>query len=85
MSLDFALARGGTARLVSTDGESVTVLSSVSAPPGTPLEGELEGTSYRIKVRACRRTDEDPDLPFRIEGRFQNLSRAQRERVTRAD
>lgn len=85
MSLCFSLVRGGTARLVSTDGDAVTVLSSVSAPPGTPLEGELEGSGYRIKVRACRRTEEDPELPFRIEGRFQNLSRAQRERVTRPD
>jgi hypothetical protein len=85
VTLSFSLSRGGTARLVETNGDFVTVLSSVSAPPGTPLEGELEGAGYRIKVRACRRTEEDPELPFRIEGRFQNLSRAQRERVTRAD
>ena len=85
MSVCFTLSRGGTARLVATDGDVVSVLSSVSAPPGTPLEGALEGVGYRIKVRACRRTEEDPELPFRIEGRFQNLSRAQRERVTRAD
>ena len=77
-----SLHKGGSARLVSTDGDLVALLSSVPAPPGTPLEGELEGQSYRIKVRSCRRTGDDPELVYRIEGRWQNLSRAQRERVT---
>lgn len=77
----FAWARGGSARLLETNGDLVSVLSSLSAPPGTPLEGELEGKTYRIKVRSCRKSDEDPSLPFRIEGRFQNLTREQRERV----
>jgi len=81
-AIRFTWARSGSGVLVTTDGESVTLLSSVAAPPGSPLEGSLEGATYRVKVRSCRRTDESPDHPFRIEGRFQNLSRAQRERVT---
>ena len=76
-----SLAKGGSARVLTVDGEWVSLLSSVAAPPGTPLEGALEGTTYRIKVRSCRRTEEDPELPFHIEGRFQNLSRAARERL----
>ena len=53
--------------------------------PVAPLELFFEGQSFRVKVRACKKTDEQPALPFRIEGRFQNLSRAQRERVLRND
>ncbi len=79
--MEFSWRRGGSARIVTTDGDSVTLLSSLSAPPGTPLEADFDGLAYRVKVRACRRTDEVPELPFRIEGRFQNLSRTQRERL----
>lgn len=79
----FAWASGGSARLLSTNGDLVTLLSSTAWPPGTPLEGSFEGSSYRVKVRSCKRSDEDPERPFRIEGRFQNLTREQRERVLR--
>jgi len=79
----FAWLSGGSARLLETDGDRVSVLSSRAAPPGTPLEGELEGATYRIKVRSCRKSDADPSLPFQIEGRFQNLTREQRQRVLR--
>lgn len=81
--MHFAWASGGSARLLSTNGDLVTLLSSTAWPPGTPLEGAFEGSTYRIKVRSCKRSDEDPERPFRIEGRFQNLTREQRERVLR--
>ena len=68
MSLVFALGPGQSARLVATNGADVTLLASTSAPPGAPLELSFEGQSYRVKVRACKRTDEQPELPFRIEG-----------------
>jgi hypothetical protein len=84
VTVRFVLARGGTAELVDTDGNLVTLLSNASAPPGTPLDAELDGTRYRIKVRSCRKTDEHAELPFRIEGRFQNLTKAARERLERA-
>jgi hypothetical protein len=80
--IEFLLAPRGTARVVELSGDFVTLLASESAPPGTPLEATFAGTSYRIKVRACRRSDEDAALPFRIEGRFQNLSRVARARLT---
>jgi hypothetical protein len=79
--IEFALSRGGSARLVALEGELVTISSSNAAPPGTPLEASFEDATYRIKVRSCRRTDEDPERPFRIEGRFQNLSREARARL----
>lgn len=77
----FAWSGGGSARLLESNGDLVTLFSSSAWPPGTPLEGSFEGATYRVKVRSCRRSDEDPELPFRIEGRFQNLTRQQRERV----
>lgn len=80
--IEFSLREGGRARLVATDGDAVSLLSSAAAPPGTPLEAQLDAVAYRIKVRSCRRSEEDRELVYRIEGRFQNLSRAQRERVT---
>ncbi|MBK7585003.1 MAG: hypothetical protein IPI67_33035 [Myxococcales bacterium] len=75
---------GGSGRVVETDGDVVTLLSSRSAPPGTPLEGCFDATTYRVKVRSCRRTDTEPERPFRIDGQFQNLSRGQRERILAA-
>lgn len=79
----FSWARGGQGRLIETDGERVSVQSSLAAAPGTPLEGEFEGVTYRIKVRSCRRQGDEAELPFRIEGHFQNLTREQRARVCR--
>lgn len=79
--ITFAWVSGGSARLLASDGDSVSVLSSAAFPPGTPLEGSFEGKGYRIKVRSCKRSDQDPSLPFHIEGRFQNLTREQRERI----
>ncbi|MBE7478374.1 MAG: hypothetical protein HS104_00055 [Polyangiaceae bacterium] len=79
----FTWAGGGSARLLTTNGDLVTLLSSSAWPPGTPLEGDFEGSTYRVKVRSCKRSGEDPELAFRIEGRFQNLTREQRERVLR--
>jgi hypothetical protein len=81
--ITFEWSRGGSGRLVATDGELLTLLSSAPAAPGTPLQGSFEESTYRVKVRSCRRSDEDPARPFRIEARFQNLTREQRERVLR--
>ncbi|MBI3204164.1 MAG: hypothetical protein IT377_29750 [Polyangiaceae bacterium] len=79
--IEFAWARGGRGRLIETNGDVVSVQSSLACAPGTPLEGELDGVTYRIKVRSCRKQGDEAELPFRIEGRFQNLTREQRARV----
>jgi hypothetical protein len=83
-AIELSLANGGNAIVLESNGDFVTLLSSRAAPPGTPLVGDFEGGSYRVKVRGCRKTEEDSARPFRIEGRFQNLSRSQRERVLRS-
>jgi hypothetical protein len=82
--IELGFPTGDSALVLETNGDFVTLLSSRAAPPGTPLIGEFEGRSYRVKVRGCRKTEEDPAHPFRIEGRFQNLSRAQRDRILAA-
>lgn len=79
MSLELELSGGGRARIESSDGERVTLTSNVAAPPGSTLRGAVAGEPARfsVKVRSCRR---DGAL-FRIEGRFVNLARGDRERV----
>ena len=72
------LVRGGSADVVHTDGNFVTVLSTLPSPPGSPLEGRLGEWTLCIKVKSCKREGER----FRIEGRWVNLSRVQRERLT---
>ncbi len=71
-----AFEKGGEADVVALEGERVTLRSTVSAPPGSPLDGRLRegphaGVALRIKVHGCRR---EGDL-FRIEGRVIDLSR----------
>ena len=85
MSAVFELARGGSAVLLETDGDRVTVLSSAPSPPGSTLELTLEAARYRIKVRGCKRGDADAaGRAFRIDGRWVSLEREQRERVLSA-
>ena len=80
-SIVFEFPNGARARLVAMEGEHVSLLSTKAAAPGTPLDGSFDGMSFRIKVRSCRRTDEDAEHPFRVDGRFQNLSRDARNRL----
>jgi hypothetical protein len=78
------LARGGTLSVLEVNGEHVVVLSSVSSPPGSPLEAALDGGTLRIKVRSCQKVaPDDAGRTFRIEGRFVSLTRGQRESLAR--
>ena len=63
------LMRGGTLLVLEVNGEHVVVQSSLSSPPGSPLEASLDGSTLRIKMRSCQRTDPDAaGRTFRIEG-----------------
>ena len=74
------LVRGGTAAVLEVNGEHVVVLSSLSSPPGSPLEAKLDAGTLRIKVRSCQKVEpDDAGRTFRIEGRFVSLTRAQRD------
>lgn len=70
----------GNAEITTVSGERVTLASSISSPPGSTLQGTLEGMEapYRIKVRSCRRVEGER---FQIEGKLVNLTRAQRQHL----
>ncbi len=75
--LHLSLEEGGSARLLTLDGDHVHVASSRPYPPGSTLVGTDEGTGaeYRLKVRGCRRAREGR---FVVQGRLVNLAREQR-------
>jgi hypothetical protein len=78
---ELALAGGGQARVLETDGDQVALAATRAFPPGSTLEGSAaELGDLRVKVRACKKQRDE----FRVEGRFVNLSREQRERLLRA-
>jgi hypothetical protein len=82
MTLALALGKGQRAAIVTTDGDQVTLNSSVPSPPGSSLDATLEAHSLRIKVRGCRKDPKNPeDLPYTIDGRFVSLTKAQRQAV----
>jgi hypothetical protein len=68
-------SKGGSARVVSVEGERIRLASTTPAAPGTPLEGALaSGNEVRVKVARCRREGEH----FVIEGRLVDASKSLR-------
>ena len=81
--LTLDLVKGGSAVVLETDGDRVTLLSSLSSPPGSTLELSLEGEGFKVKVRGCKKVEADAaERSFRIEGRWVSLSRGGRAKVT---
>jgi hypothetical protein len=75
----FTWTKGGEADIVSVDGERIVISSTISSPPGSYLDGVLNGAGgIRIKVRGCKRDGER----FRIEARILDLSRQLREHIS---
>lgn len=70
-----AWTKGGSATLVRFAEPHATVRSTISAAPGTPLEGTVDATTLTLKVKTCKR---DGDA-FVIEGRLVNLTRELRQ------
>lgn len=79
MSQKLLLSSGAEVELVAFSGEFATIEAATAAPPGAPLELVVQGESARLKVRRCQRLEEGKSVRFRIEGRWMNLSRVQRE------
>lgn len=79
MSLSIVLTRGGTARLLETDGDKTTLLCPIASPPGSTLTGAVEGVAaeFQLKVKSCKKEGD----AFRIEGRLRNATRELRERL----
>lgn len=77
-----ALEKGGSALVVELDGERVTLLSPIAAPPGSSLIGTFEGARLVVKARGSRRVEPDAEgRTFRVEGRFVGLTRELREKL----
>jgi hypothetical protein len=76
MKSELELDGGGSATLLEIDGERLTLLAPRAFPPGSTLTCSSAATGkLEIKVRGCRKDAE----AFRVDGRFVNLSRTQRE------
>jgi hypothetical protein len=80
MGLLLALEGGGTAEVAESDGTHVVVCASRASPPGSTLSGVAEGLArpFRVKVRGCKKLPDGGERPFRIEGRFVDMTREQR-------
>lgn len=84
MTVAVAWASGGSAALASLRDGAVVVVSTVSSPPGSRIEGQVATTPpsrLRMKVHGCKRQD---DGGYRIEGRVIDMSRVDRERIEAA-
>ena len=68
--------RGGEARLISIEGDSITFLSAVPWPPGARVEGTAFGgaseVALRVKVHSSKR---NADGEFLVQGRPLDLTR----------
>ncbi len=79
------VAGGGSAWLLSIEGENGVIEAERASPPGSTVELVVAGAPLRLKVRQCRRVEAEAEAEpegkarFRVEGRWVNLSRAQRE------
>jgi hypothetical protein len=74
-----AWAKGGTAQVVSIANDAIVLLSSVPSPPGSRLEGRLEGdATVRVKIHGSKR---QADGAFVLEGRVLDVTREVRARL----
>ena len=80
------LEGGGTAEVTASDGTVVELLASRAFPPGSTLtmrRGD-DPRPLRIKVRGSKRLADEGERPFRVEGRFVDLTREQRDTLLSA-
>lgn len=84
MGLHLSWTSGGSATVLQSDGELVVLRSSRAAPPGSPLRASIalpSASTVRIKVHACKKTDEGT---FLIRGRWLDLTREVRDEILMA-
>jgi hypothetical protein len=71
-------SKGGEAWIVSMGPDTIVLRSTVPSPPGSRVEGTLEGAgvaTLRMKVHASRK---QPEGDFLVEGRPLDLTRETR-------
>lgn len=74
-------AKGGTAQVVSIASDAITLLSSIPSPPGSRIEGRLEGeppAAVRVKIHGSKR---QANGAFLLEGRVLDVTREVRARL----
>jgi hypothetical protein len=72
--------KGGEARVVALKDDAVTLRSTVPSPPGSRIEGALEGGEpLRVKVHSSKKQE---DGSFVLEGRVLDLTKAVRAKLT---
>ena len=77
-------AKGGEARVATLAVDAIVLRSTVPSPPGSRIEGRLEGeppATVRVKVHASKR---QPEGDFLIEGRLLDATREVRARLATA-
>jgi hypothetical protein len=75
------LARGDEATIVKLAGESISLLATISAPPGASLEGTIDlrtGEPLRVKVHGSKKQS---DGSFIIDGRCVDMTRELRKEL----
>ena len=83
MSASVRWAGGGRAQVVSLDAKAIVLRSTVPSPPGSRIEGTLDGEPpaiLRVKVHASKKQAEGD---FVLEGRPLDMPRETRERLVR--
>ena len=76
--------KGGEARVQTLAADAIVLRSTVPSPPGSRIEGRLEGeppATVRVKVHASRR---QPEGDFVLEGRLLDATREVRARLVAA-
>jgi hypothetical protein len=74
-------AKGGAARVVTIAVDAIVLRSSVPSPPGSRIEGRLEGeppATVRVKIHGSKR---QPDGAFVLDGRVLDATREVRARL----
>jgi len=70
---------GGEGRIVTLDEETIVVRSSKPFAPGSRPTGVLaSGIALRLKTHRCRRDGQDEAMPFSVDARVLDLTRALR-------
>ena len=81
MTARLTWTHGGEAQIVAIGADTVSLVSTVSSPPGSRIEGTLAGepvAKVKVKIHGSRKQD---DGTFRLEGRPLDMTRELRERL----
>lgn len=76
--------KGGTAEVLSVSNDAIRLASSIPSPPGSRIEGAVDGepsAKLWVKIHSSKK---QPDGSFVLEGRPLNLGKELRERLAGA-